>query len=145
MSRTPSGTSSPTAEPPDLPPIYVDESLSQRTLPEALRAFGLRVVTRRDLFPHQRIVPDEQWLAHAGRQRWIVLTKDKAIRHRRNEIGMLKRAGVRAFVLAAGNLKGEAQADIFCRALRRMETAVATMASPFVIRITKSGSFERIA
>lgn len=38
---------------------------------------------------------------------WVVLTKDKQIRRRTLELKALTEAGVAAFVLTAGNLRGE--------------------------------------
>jgi uncharacterized protein with PIN domain len=39
-------------------------------------------------------VSDPEWLEVAGRQKWIVLTKDKAIRKRQNEMTVLLNSGV---------------------------------------------------
>lgn len=125
---------------PELPPIYVDESLSQVFLPEALRQLGLTVYKVTDKF--QRGVSDPEWLPEAGRNGWIVLTKDKAIRKRPNEMTALVNSRVRAFVLAAGELTGPDQAALFARAVPKMIEFVSQLAPPFVVRISKNGSCE---
>lgn len=139
-SRKRSGTSSPRGLP-KLSPIYIDESLSQRYLPDALRARGLDVIIRADRFSAG--VSDPEWLVEAGRQYWIVLTKDKAIRRRPNEQLALVNSGVRAFVLAAGEMTGPEQADLFSRIIPRIRYYVAELPpGPFVVRVAKDGSCE---
>jgi hypothetical protein len=63
-----------------------------------------------DHFPDD--IPDEGWLPLVGSNRWGVLTNDKRIRHRRIERESLLAAGIRAFVLTAGQLSGAAAADL---------------------------------
>jgi hypothetical protein len=127
---------------PNLDPIYVDESLSQAYLPNALRQQGLVVYKVTDRF--QRGVTDPVWLEEAGRARWIVLTKDKAIRKRPNEIRALLNSGVRAFVLAAGEMTGPDQAELFVRLLPKITDYVLNVPGPFVVRVTKDGKCEML-
>ena len=107
-------------------------------LPEALRARGLRVIARADRFPAG--VTDPEWLTEAGAQGWLVLTKDKAIRHRTNELQALINSGVRAFVLSAGEMTGPEQAGLFGRIVPTLRKFVAELPSgPFVVRVSKDG------
>ena len=87
-------------------------------MPQALRQCGLTVYRVTDKF--ERGVSDPEWLPEAGRNGWIVLTKDKAIRRRPNEMMALMNSGVRAFVLAAGEITGADQAALFVRVLPKM-------------------------
>ena len=124
---------------PKLPPIYLDESLSQHYLAAELRAAAVTVYARADKF--QAGVTDPVWLTEAGNQGWIVLTKDKAIRHRPNEHRALVNAGVRAFVLAAGEMTGPDQAALFRRILPKIRQHVAELPpGPFVVRVARDGS-----
>ena len=125
---------------PDFPPIYVDESLSQVYLPEALRARGLTVFKVTDQF--QRGVKDPEWLPVAGHNGWVVLTKDKAIRKRPNEMTALVNSGVRAFVLAAGEITGPDQAALFVRILPKMIHFVGALPAPFLVKVGKDGTCE---
>lgn len=141
-SRKRSDTSS-RLELPKLPPLYIDESLSQLFLPEALRARAVTVLVRADKFPAG--VTDPEWLTEAGRQKWIVLTKDKAIKRRPNELMALLNSGVRAFVLAAGEMTGQEQAELFVRILPRIRSYVAELGvGPFIVRVTKTGTCELV-
>lgn len=99
------------AEPPE---IYVDRSLGQTHVPEALLELGLIVHTEISVFGRvQEGVPDSAWLARAGAEGWVAFTKDKRIRYRGAERAALIDGGVRAFALAGGNLSGSAQAARF--------------------------------
>jgi hypothetical protein len=99
----------------------------------------LDVLTRADRFVAG--VTDPEWLTEAGRQQWIVLTKDKAIRRRPNEQLALINSGVRAFVLAAGEMTGPEQADLFVRIIPKIRYYVAEFPpGAFIIKVAKGGS-----
>lgn len=83
---------------------------------------------------------DEEWLTHAGRNGWIVLTKDHRIRYRNLERTALMSAGVGAFVLTAGDLNGDEMAKIFVKALPAISKFLAKHRKPFIAKITRSGS-----
>lgn len=69
-----------------------------------------------DLFP--QTATDVEWLSEAGKNHWLVLTKDERIRYRVGEIGALRKAGVKAFVLIARkDLTGQEMAEILVKAL----------------------------
>jgi PIN like domain len=95
----------------ELPEVYVDRSLGQTLVPDALRECGFVVHTEVSVFGHvPEGVPDSVWLERAGREGWVVFTKDKRIRYRIAERAALVGGSVRAFVLAGGNLSGRDQA-----------------------------------
>jgi len=79
---------------------------------------------------------DVVWLPPVGERGWVLLTKDKNIRKRPLEMRAFLGANVRAFVLTAGNLNGEQQADIFARALPRMLRILARTPAPFIAHVT---------
>ena len=78
--------------------------------------------------------PDEEWLTRAGREGWIVLTKDKWIRKRPIERQALVAAGVRAFVFTGGNMSGVEMAESIVAALPRMLQVMTTTPAPFIAR-----------
>ena len=85
--------------------FFVDRSLGRKIIPDVLRTAGQEVRVHDELFAQN--AKDEIWLAEAGKQGWIVLTKDKNIRYRAIELQALLTARVRAFVLTArGDLSG---------------------------------------
>ncbi len=84
--------------------------------------------------------PDEQWLSEAGRKGWVVLTKDHRIRYRTLERAALINAGVGAFVLTAGDLKGDEMAAIFVKALPAMKRFLSRHSRPFIATVSRSSS-----
>lgn len=65
-----------------------------------------------------------------GAKGWIVLTKDRRIRYRPNEIAALKEAKVVAVVLVAGNLIGPEMAGLFVKTLRKIENTAGSASPP---------------
>ena len=66
------------------PELFIDRSLGRKHLPEALRACDLVVHTLSSVYGEDagQQVADVRWLGDAGRNDWIVLMKDDAIRRR---------------------------------------------------------------
>jgi predicted nuclease of predicted toxin-antitoxin system len=116
----------------------VDRSLGKHTIAEALRQAGVEVQIHDDHFPQN--ATDETWLREVGRRGWIVLTKDTWIRRRSNERIALLRAGVRAFVLVAGNLSGPEMAAVIVKALPAMQRLVVRHNPPLIAKVTRSGA-----
>jgi hypothetical protein len=63
--------------------------------------------------------------------------KDKRIRRTRLEREALLAAGVRAFVLTAGNLTGPEMAEVFARQIRRISRTALNHPPPFVAGVRK--------
>lgn len=121
---------------PSPPEFFIDRSLGRLVVPAALSGVGLAVRTMASVFgDREQLVSDTEWLIEAGRRNWIVLTKDKRIRRRPAEIEALVTHGVRAFVLARGNLTGSEQATYFIDNLERIEVA-AREDGPFVYAVS---------
>ncbi len=105
---------------------------------ERLRSAGAHVEVHDDHFPSA--ARDQDWLSTAGERGWVVLTKDRRIQQRTPELVALARAGVRAFVLTAGDLQGSEMGMIFARALPAMERSVRGQPAPFVARVSRRGT-----
>lgn len=84
------------------PEFFVDRSLG-KSIVEGLRAAGLTVHSMADVYGEKRSqrLDDEIWLRDAGKNDWIVLTKDDAIRRRPAERDALTEAGARVFCLTS--------------------------------------------
>lgn len=131
-SGTPSAASS-TSKLPEPLVFFVDESLDNQIVVEALREAGASVKRLTEIFP--RGTDDQVWLQHAGRQGWIVLTRDKRIRYRQLELGALQAARVRAFVFTGGNVTMKETAEILSRALPKIGGICTAEAGPFIYHI----------
>ncbi|MBA2433666.1 MAG: hypothetical protein M3480_07170 [Verrucomicrobiota bacterium] len=103
-----------------------------------LRAAGLKVLVHDDHFAQN--ATDQEWLTAAGKSNWIVITRDERIRYRTAERQALRRAKVRAFLLAAqGDLRAETLAETLLRALPKIIEIVGKTQPPFIAKIWRDG------
>jgi len=73
-----------------------------------------------------------------GERGWVVITKDKAIRHRETELAELKAAHVAAFVLTAKGLTGQENGAVLAKALRAMTRYLVGNRPPFIAAVAPS-------
>ncbi|RMF86351.1 MAG: hypothetical protein D6736_15300 [Nitrospinota bacterium] len=118
--------------------FFLDRSLGKKVIAEALRRAGVAVQIHDDHFPPD--ARDEEGIPIVGHRGGIVLTKDTRIRYRTLERKALLQAGVRAFVLTAGNLQGAEMAQAFITALPAIRRVVQTHAPPFIATVTTRGT-----
>lgn len=131
-----------TAEPPPKPPktLFVDRAIGKGPV-EALRSKGASVIHLDELFPQN--TEDSEWLARAGRDGWIVLTKDKQIRRKQNEVDAIIENGVVAVVLVSGNMGRAEMSELFCRVLDKILDVAGRATPPAVFTLRKDGSLTR--
>jgi hypothetical protein len=96
------------------PEFFIDRSLG-KSIVEGLRTAGLTVHSMADVYGEKRAqrLADEIWLRDAGKNDWIVLTKDDAIRRRPAERDALTQAAVRVFCLTNRSMRGAEQTARF--------------------------------
>lgn len=83
---------------------------------------------------------DPDWLALAGRERWVVISRDKNIRRRPAELRAVLDHGVRLFVLtSAGNLSRWDTLDLLVRRWPDIAAAAEDNAGPFICSVTRNG------
>lgn len=87
-------------------------------MPEALRAAGLDVRVHDELFP--QATEDVVWLAEAGAQRWVVITRDGRIRYNQLEKQAVLAAKLRFFSITSSSLTGDEAASLILSAIRKM-------------------------
>lgn len=102
-----------------------------------MRAAGLTVEVHDDHFPTN--ARDEDWLKAVGNRKWVVLSKDDQIRYHPMERDALLNAGVMAFFLPRGDLKGDEMAAIFLRALPRIKRFLKKYKPPIIGKVTRGG------
>jgi hypothetical protein len=104
-----------------------------------LRAACLKVEVHDDHLPQN--ATDPEWLTLAGKNCWIVVTRDERIRYRVAEKQAIRRAKVRAFVIVAhGHLRIEEIAEIFLKALPKIESIAAQEKPPFIAKLWRDGN-----
>src|SRR5262245_52590223 len=113
--KKPSAANSISRKPPEEVTFFLDRQLGRYKMATILRAADLRVEVHDDHLSQD--ATDPEWLAFAGRNNWIVITRDERIRYRAAEKQALRRVKVRAFVLTAqGNLRAEVLAENLLKA-----------------------------
>lgn len=115
----------------------MDRSLGERVVPNALRDAGFNVIAHNERFPPD--ASDETWLAEAGVNGWIVLTKDTRFQHRILELSAIERSSAKVFKLTAGGLAGEQMARIFARSGTKILAFAKGNPGPFIARVISSG------
>jgi predicted nuclease of predicted toxin-antitoxin system len=116
--------------------FFVDRALGNRVV-EALREAGAQVEAHRDHFAPDAL--DIEWLPVVSQRGWVVLTKDKKLRHNPLELQAIAQANARVFILTAGNLRQQKTIDILVRSVQRLENIVIGNLPPFIARLHQNG------
>lgn len=107
----------------DKPPeFFLDRSLG-RTSASRLRVAGHVVHLIADYYPRDaQEIGDAEWISEGCRRGWTLLTKDRRIRYRTDELGALTDGHL--FCLADGNVTLNQIAERFLDAMPRIHRAV---------------------
>jgi len=85
---------------------------------------GWRLRTHHEVYPgRDEEVPDVEWLEMCGREMFPVLSKDRRLRYRPEEIAAITVHEVKAFVLTRGGLRAAEQSARFERNRAAIEAA----------------------
>jgi hypothetical protein len=84
--------------------------------------------------------PDHVWLPVVGVRGWIVISKDRRIRHRGAERAAVEDAKVALFIFRGGNMRGEEIAQVIANALPQMIRVAQRQTRPFIGSISKTGA-----
>lgn len=106
-------------------------------LGEALDEIGAPYIAHHQQFAPA--APDEEWLEVAGREGWIVLTRDKHIRRRHAELEAFQTHEVTVFVLAAGNASAAETAELITRLYGKIQRLAVQAKPPIMYSVTRSG------
>ncbi len=111
-------------------------------LVEALRAANANVRHAGEAFPFG--TPDEAWLKAAGKNGWIVLTRDQKIRQRSLERESLMASGVAAFAFTGGQATARETAQVITPLIQKMTNMSVSEPKPFLYTFGISGSLTRV-
>lgn len=121
------------------PEFFVDRSLGRHQVADALRTRGWRISTHHEVYSERdEAIPDVEWLEYCADRGLVVLSKDRRLRYRPDEIAVIQGRGLRVFVLARGNLAAAVQGRRFIdnEALIRAELG---RSGPFVCAVYAHG------
>lgn len=109
---------------------------------EALRDAGIPFIAHHERFSDD--IPDEDWLGVAGTEGWIVITRDKNIRRKPNEIKAYRDNNVIAFVLASGNATAEDTARLVVALHPRILRKARTIKPPAMFSVALAGGISPV-
>lgn len=123
--------------------IFFDRSIPS-SIPKAMIMLGLTHICYHDQF-FMPDAPDPVWLAHAGRERWAVITRDKKIRIRPGEIEAIIKHDVGCFIVNANKPPTRWEyMKLFAQTLDRIGDLAATTPRPFIFTINRNGELNLI-
>ena len=111
------------------PEFFFDRSLG-KTSARLLRDQGHVVHLVADFYPDDaQAIPDEEWIAEGCERGWVLLTKDKRIRYRAQELAALQNGFL--FCLADGNASLDTISGAWTAAIPAISRAVSRGATGF--------------
>lgn len=139
--RKRSGPRSSTNEPPEPDHVYfIDACLGFVTVPNRMRADGMRVELLRDHFDAAE--EDPKWIPDVGSRGWVALTQDYRMTKKAGHLASVAAAELAVFTVSGASQRGEVTAEAIVTARRRMEGILHATPRPFVARIYNDGSVE---
>ena len=111
--------------------FFTDRDLGKR-FPALLRSAGISVEGHGDHFRND--AKDEDWIVEVGKRGWVVVTRDKRIRYKPNELAAVKTAGIAMFVLS-GKAPHPVLAQNFVYTIDRIEAFVLKQKRPFIAKV----------
>ena len=91
-----------------------------------------------DHYPQDAV--DTKWLPEVARRGWIILTKDKDIRHRKLELNAVLDNNAYVITFGAGDWNADEMAYALKKALSKLRRNVARYYPPFLAQIGRAGN-----
>ena len=117
---------------------FTDRDLGKR-FPEILRTAGLRVERHPDHFAHD--APDTKWLEAVGKHGWIVLTHDRRVRYKPNELNAVIEHGI-ALLVIVGKASFPNLARAFVASVAVIEGFLVRHKPPFIAKVYRPSPAE---
>jgi hypothetical protein len=124
------------------PILFIDRCAWSRRLDEALKQAAIPFIAHRERFAPA--CPDTEWLAVAGQEGWIVLTRDQAIRRKANELRAFRDAKLIVFALASGNATAEDTARLVVELYPRILRKARDTKPPAMFSVTLAGGINPV-
>jgi predicted nuclease of predicted toxin-antitoxin system len=124
------------------PQLFIDRCAWSRRLGEALNQAGIQFVAHHEKFAPA--CPDEVWMRAAGREGWIVITRDQAIRRKPNELKAFRDAKLIMFALASGNASAEDTARLVLELYPKLLAKARGAKPPAMFSVTLAGNINPV-
>lgn len=123
--------------------LFIDRCAWNRRLGDALKQANIPFVAHHERFAPA--CPDTEWLTVAGREGWIVLTRDQAIRRKANELQAFRDAKVIVFALASGNATAEDTAKLVVQLYPKILSKAHAAKAPAMFSVTLAGGINLVS
>ena len=127
---------------PDFPILFIDRCAWSNRLGDALTAAKINFIPHHHRFNPD--CPDEDWLPVAGKECWVVLTRDKNIRRRPNELMAFKDNRVLAIVLSSGQASASDTAELVVRLYPKLMRKLQNAKPPAMFTVTLAGTISSV-
>lgn len=112
---------------------------------DALKVAGIKFTPHHEHF--EPACPDVDWLPEVGKNGWVVVTRDKNIRRKPNELQAFKENKVLAIVLSSGSSSQASAADtaeLLLRLLPKLMRKIGASKPPVMLNVTLMGTISQI-
>lgn len=123
------------------PVFFTDRDLGKQ-FPTVLAQAGIHVEQHAEHFAPD--TKDEEWLAIVGQRGWYVLTHDRRIRYKPNEIAAVRTFGIGLFVVV-GKAPFAELADNFVATVHKVIRFIHNIPRPFIAKIYRAEQRQRKA
>lgn len=128
---------------PDRLTLFIDRSAWSNALHAALDEASIPHQAHRWHFAEQdeqAEKDDSAWLRAVADRGWVVVTRDKNIRYRVNELAAMRAANLHVFVFTQGALTARETGRLLVECYPAIAQAAATIAPPALFSIARSGN-----
>jgi hypothetical protein len=117
------------------PVFFVDRDLGGNVFHARLKDAGIIFERHEDHFVHN--TPDHAWIEEVGKRGWYILTRDKMIRHRLEEMNAVEKNNVGMFVII-GKCSHAELASNFVLSFQKVSRFIKNNSRPFIAKIYRS-------
>ena len=124
------------------PTLFIDRNAWSGALGAALDEAGIPYeVHQRHFAKHDKVpeTDDSYWLRAVADRGWAVITRDKNIRFRINELAAMREANLHVFVFTRGALTGAETGRLLVASYDAITRTIATVEPPRFFSITADG------
>jgi predicted nuclease of predicted toxin-antitoxin system len=130
-------SASSSASPPEARRLFIDRCAWSAALGRALSDAGIAFEAHHAHFRDD--TPDAEWLTAATQHRWLIVTRDKRIRYKPNELAAMRAARLHVFVFTQGGLSAGETGEILVRCHAARQARAAETTPPAFFSLTRGG------